>query len=147
MDERLKFIARLLDGDKMAELCREFGVSRKTGYKICLRMSRTCSAVAGAPRSMMAPQCARRSSGVISVRSRLRQAGRSSRAKIVRRIARVLSAMGAAVSHFSPNSPKLFASRSRRFARCFSKAGERPSVVAGGRRLFIPMAEIAKLFA
>jgi Helix-turn-helix domain len=34
MDERLKFIARLLDGDKMAELCREFGVSRKTGYKI-----------------------------------------------------------------------------------------------------------------
>jgi hypothetical protein len=34
MDERLKFIARLLDGDKMAELCREFGVSRKAGYKI-----------------------------------------------------------------------------------------------------------------
>jgi len=33
MDERLKFIARLLDGDKMAELCREFGISRKTGYK------------------------------------------------------------------------------------------------------------------
>lgn len=24
MDERLKFIARLLDGDQMAELCREF---------------------------------------------------------------------------------------------------------------------------
>jgi putative transposase len=37
MDERLKFIARLLDGDKMAELCREFGVSRKTGYKILNR--------------------------------------------------------------------------------------------------------------
>src|SRR5258708_39824583 len=34
MDERLKFIARLLDGDQMAELCREFGISRKTGYKI-----------------------------------------------------------------------------------------------------------------
>ena len=34
MDERLKFIARLLDGEKMAPLCREFGVSRKTGYKI-----------------------------------------------------------------------------------------------------------------
>jgi hypothetical protein len=30
MDERLKFIARLLDGDKMALLCREFGISRKT---------------------------------------------------------------------------------------------------------------------
>ena len=25
MDERLKFIARLLDGEKMAQLCREFG--------------------------------------------------------------------------------------------------------------------------
>ena len=34
MEERLKFIARLLDGEKMAVLCREFGVSRKTGYKI-----------------------------------------------------------------------------------------------------------------
>ena len=34
MDERLKFIARLLDGDKMSVLCREFGISRKTGYKI-----------------------------------------------------------------------------------------------------------------
>jgi putative transposase len=37
MDERLKFIARLLDGEKMAGLCREFGVSRKTGYKILNR--------------------------------------------------------------------------------------------------------------
>ena len=34
MDERLKFIARLLDGEKMAVLCRQFGISRKTGYKI-----------------------------------------------------------------------------------------------------------------
>ena len=34
MDERLKFVARLLDGEKMAALCREFGISRKTGYKI-----------------------------------------------------------------------------------------------------------------
>lgn len=37
MDERLKFIARLLDGDKMAVLCREFNISRKTGYKILKR--------------------------------------------------------------------------------------------------------------
>jgi putative transposase len=37
MDERLKFIARLLDGEKMAGLCREFGISRKTGYKIAGR--------------------------------------------------------------------------------------------------------------
>ncbi|MFN3636668.1 MAG: IS481 family transposase [Rhizobium rhizophilum] len=41
MDERLKFIARLLDGDAMSELCREFGVSRKTGYKILNRYN-TC---------------------------------------------------------------------------------------------------------
>ncbi len=34
MDERLKFVARLLEGEKMAGLCREFGISRKTGYKI-----------------------------------------------------------------------------------------------------------------
>lgn len=34
MDERLKFIARLLDGEPMSALCREFGISRKTGYKI-----------------------------------------------------------------------------------------------------------------
>jgi hypothetical protein len=34
MDERLRFIARLLEGEKMAPLCREFGISRVTGYKI-----------------------------------------------------------------------------------------------------------------
>ena len=34
MDERLRFVARLLDGEKMAPLCVEFGMSRKTGYKI-----------------------------------------------------------------------------------------------------------------
>ena len=34
MDERLKFVGRLLSGEKMAPLCREFGISRVTGYKI-----------------------------------------------------------------------------------------------------------------
>jgi len=34
MDERLRFVARVLDGEKMAPLCAEFGISRKTGYKI-----------------------------------------------------------------------------------------------------------------
>jgi len=34
MDERLQFIARLLEGEKMAPLCREFGISRVAGYKI-----------------------------------------------------------------------------------------------------------------
>ena len=37
MDEKLKFVARILEGEKMAVLCREFGVSRKTGYKIVER--------------------------------------------------------------------------------------------------------------
>jgi len=37
MDERLRFVARLLDGEKMAVLCHEFGISRKTGYKIVKR--------------------------------------------------------------------------------------------------------------
>jgi len=34
VDERVKFIGRVLEGEKMVELCREFGISRKTGYKI-----------------------------------------------------------------------------------------------------------------
>src|SRR6476660_5946960 len=34
VEERLRFVARLLDGEGMTDLCREFGISRKTGYKI-----------------------------------------------------------------------------------------------------------------
>jgi hypothetical protein len=34
MDERLRFVARLLEGEKMTALCAEFGISRKTDYKI-----------------------------------------------------------------------------------------------------------------
>lgn len=34
MDEPLRFIARLLEGEKMAVACRQFGISRVTGYKI-----------------------------------------------------------------------------------------------------------------
>ncbi len=37
MDERVRFIARLLEGEQMASLCREFGISRVTGYKIFAR--------------------------------------------------------------------------------------------------------------
>ena len=37
VDERLKFVARLLEGEKMAVLCREFDISRKTGYKLFSR--------------------------------------------------------------------------------------------------------------
>jgi len=34
MDERVKFIGRILSGEGMAQLCREFGISRATGHKI-----------------------------------------------------------------------------------------------------------------
>lgn len=37
MDERVKFVARYLNGETMSELCREFGIARKTGYKIVER--------------------------------------------------------------------------------------------------------------
>jgi putative transposase len=37
LDERMKFIGRLLSGEKMAPLCREFGISRVTGHKIWKR--------------------------------------------------------------------------------------------------------------
>ena len=41
MDERVRFIARLLDGEAMSRLCEEFSISRKTGYKI-LKRYRDC---------------------------------------------------------------------------------------------------------
>ena len=34
MDERLRFFARRLEGESMTDLCQEFGISRKAGYKI-----------------------------------------------------------------------------------------------------------------
>ncbi len=34
MDERVRFVGRLLDGESMSDVCRSFGISRKTGYKI-----------------------------------------------------------------------------------------------------------------
>ena len=40
MDERPGFVARLLDGEAMTEVCREFAISRKTGYKIFDRYQR-----------------------------------------------------------------------------------------------------------
>ena len=41
MDERMRFIAKLLDGESMSRLCEEFGISRKTGYKIWNRYQNT----------------------------------------------------------------------------------------------------------
>jgi transposase len=37
MKERLRFVGRLLDGESMFDVCREFGISRKTGCKIYSR--------------------------------------------------------------------------------------------------------------
>ena len=34
MDEKLKFVSRYLDGEKITTLCQEFGISRVTGHKI-----------------------------------------------------------------------------------------------------------------
>lgn len=34
MEERLRFVARLIEGETMTDLCRGFGISRRTGYKI-----------------------------------------------------------------------------------------------------------------
>jgi transposase len=37
MDERLRFMARILEGEPMTYVCRAFGISRKTGYKLFAR--------------------------------------------------------------------------------------------------------------
>jgi transposase len=37
MDERLRFMARILEGEPMTDVCRAFGISRKTGYKLFAR--------------------------------------------------------------------------------------------------------------
>ena len=40
MDERMRFVIRLKDGETKASLYREFGISRKTSYKIFERYVR-----------------------------------------------------------------------------------------------------------
>src|SRR5437764_13309386 len=50
MDERLRFVARLLEGEKMPPLCAEVGISRKTGYKIFERY-KDCGVAAFSDRS------------------------------------------------------------------------------------------------
>jgi putative transposase len=37
LEERMKFVSRYLQGEKIAVLCNEFGISRKTGHKIINR--------------------------------------------------------------------------------------------------------------
>jgi hypothetical protein len=59
MDERLRFVARLLEGEKMAPLCVEFGISRKTGCKIFDRY-KDCGVQAFSDRSHRAHRQANR---------------------------------------------------------------------------------------
>lgn len=33
MNERMRFVVRLQEGERMTDLCQEFEISRKTGYK------------------------------------------------------------------------------------------------------------------
>jgi transposase len=37
MSERMKFVIRLEEGERLTDLCKEFQISRKTGYKIWSR--------------------------------------------------------------------------------------------------------------
>jgi len=53
MDERLRFVARLLEGEKMAALCREFDISRQTGHKFYKAIQG--SGPSGPDRSLSAP--------------------------------------------------------------------------------------------
>ncbi len=53
MDERLRFIARLLEGEKMAAVCADFGIARKTGYKIFERYQQAASR--GSPTAVGGP--------------------------------------------------------------------------------------------
>jgi homeodomain-containing protein len=128
MDERLRFVARLLEGEKMAPLCAEFGISRKTGYKIFDRY-KDCGLQAFSDRSHRAHRQANRLPapieattvrlkredpdwGAPTIREKLRQqfTGRTCRpsARSTRcSIATTSSAIGAGGGHGQrgPNSP------------------------------------------
>jgi hypothetical protein len=42
MEERLRFVARLLDGEAMTDVCREFGVERPLEAAASFRRSTGC---------------------------------------------------------------------------------------------------------
>jgi len=68
MDERLRFVAKLLDGESMTDVCREFGISRKVLLRSALRVQRVrgCPAL---PKQALLPH---RSGGAIHVTSCIR---------------------------------------------------------------------------
>jgi putative transposase len=67
MDERLRFVARLLEGEKMPALCAEFGIARKTGYKIFDRY-KDCGVIGLSDRSRRPPRQANRLPAPIEAR-------------------------------------------------------------------------------
>jgi len=57
MDERLRFGARLLEGEKMAPLCAQFGISRKTTVTRCGRADSNQSTTPFGPKVLpMSPE-------------------------------------------------------------------------------------------
>ena len=79
MDERVRFVGRLLDGEKMAALCREFAISRKTGYKIFDRYKEH-GLEALTDRSRRPWRYANLAGQLYGVRSRLHRGGKNSAA-------------------------------------------------------------------
>jgi hypothetical protein len=87
MDERMQFVARRLAGEAMAELCREFGISRKRTdverNEAVLLREHGCSTRSGCALGGMCPQLRRsplREGGQLRVgqmrlRSRAQQSG------------------------------------------------------------------------
>src|SRR4030095_13139265 len=73
MDERLRFVARRLEGEKMAPLCAEFGISRKTGYKIFERYKDRGVAASTARRRRPSRQANRRPPQLEAVIVRLKR--------------------------------------------------------------------------
>jgi transposase-like protein len=66
MDERLRFVAAVREGNEtIAELCRRFGIARKTGYKLLERYETEGPSSPGrpVPSSAHACQCGTRSDG------------------------------------------------------------------------------------
>jgi hypothetical protein len=68
MDERLQFVGRRLAGEPMAELCREFGISRKTGTRSS-SATRSSATDRTLPRNMLPPTRGHRYSESQALRS------------------------------------------------------------------------------
>ena len=57
VEERMRFVLRLKDGESMSSLCREFGISRVTGYKIYETLQRVRARRSNRPGANSLPLC------------------------------------------------------------------------------------------